>query len=79
MGVKLGIAGRKMGKQGAHIGFVHPRVLEQAENQAGVADAALLQKGTGPAREAEINGRVESAIRELALGQAKVQEKWIVG
>src|SRR5258708_29547211 len=79
MGVKLRIAKGQAREQFPDVGLVHPRILEEAENDASVADSHWPEYFPGAARKQVVNKSVNCAITPLAGSQARIQPKGIKG
>src|SRR5438105_9051765 len=79
MGVKLRIARRQERQEPGDEGFVHARILQQAKDNAGMADAETPQDGPRTRGEQMMNEGVKEAIAPVARGKTGVEPKGIKG
>ena len=67
-----------MRQERGYVGFIHASVLKQAKDGVGVEDGFLSQQRPRATGEADIDKRVQNAIREMAASKAEVQPKGVV-
>src|SRR5437867_4112471 len=79
VGVKLRIPGRQPRNEPGDILPIHARVLQKAEDGAGVFDAALPQNGARSRRQQSENQRVTGAIKKSPRRQSQVQPEAVGG